>query len=912
MAAEEVMELSHDPQGIVVRSWATGGGIPMATSRAILWRRSLFLAWALALGGIWGDTGDALIDPAPQKIRMDVLDPNGPMGIVVNNNTNAVQFVQPDGTPENVLPVYVAEGTSIVDVAGLPSPQAGVRRVAVLTKTGSTFHIGTIIATTQGGQWTLGTEIPTSDTPSNLATPNGTVYYVGDTGNTPIKKFFFDPNQGVFTYDGTLHPNLTTNAHPLTVDSSGNIYFGNYVSGGIYVTTPGGGAPNLLVPPPGGSSGYIYLDDIAVDSSGYIYCAARNKTNASTVKKYTATGTPRAPVEEFTCGGDPNAPFWANSALGYPGLTTDGSFLYVVQPNEARKFCAWTGSHALFGPTTLSPAANAFVPGPGNVVPPPPWIEPNTLYPGYVVSEVLINGIRRTILLAYNPTSGLVDGTFTPQVIPGTTAYDAHVAVGGQNLVVGGGNMLHTLNPQTGKCRGPVQTFPNQVIQGVCMAGAPNGPLSILTIPSNDPNNYTGTVTRYTCNGATQQWTNPQPQGQIPNNPQGWSGLAVDSSGNLYAGNTAGGVYKRLPNGTWPQLVANSQGDFHRLHVDINGRIWVLETGGTLQIYNPNGSPNAVVSLEDIAGWGTGFAVDSSGYLTYAATGADRLYLFKPQSGTYVPWNYTFQPPVPSVTPVPSATPKPSVTPGPSATPKPSVTPGPSATPKPSATPGPSATPKPSVIPTPSNMPEPLLQTSGGTPVASPTPVLPEELPDLGPLGGNTYISGLALLEFLGSRTDLSQAQVIQVGTATELRFQLDGKNMRLLIESEYREEEGIFHCWTCVLWDPGTGQWQGSGWERGAAASAVTIDTGTANRFVWTIEDGGSYDLDGKVDGFLTARTAMTLLGAPAASPAPTASPTERPTTTPLPQSSSSSGCSLGMSPGLILLILVPLLLRR
>ena len=79
----------------------------------------------------------------------------------------------------------------------------------------------------------------------------------------------------------------------------------------------------------------------------------------------------------------------------------------------------------------------------------------------------------------------------------------------------------------------------------------------------------------------------------------------------------------------------------------------------------------------------------------------------------------------------------------------------------------------------------------------------------------------------------------------------------------------------------------------------------------VLRMADGGPYDLDGKADGLLVAKTLTVLLGVP--KPGATIAPTGAAT----PSGSSGSGgggggCSVGFAPGLALLLLAPLMTRR
>ena len=96
------------------------------------------------------------------------------------------------------------------------------------------------------------------------------------------------------------------------------------------------------------------------------------------------------------------------------------------------------------------------------------------------------------------------------------------------------------------------------------------------------------------------------------------------------------------------------------------------------------------------------------------------------------------------------------------------------------------------------------------------------------------------------------------------------------------------------------------------AQPEAVAAPIATAGETtVLRVADGGPYDLDGKADGLLVAKTLTVLLGVP--KPGTTIAPTGAAT----PSGSSGSGgggggCSVGFAPGLALLLLAPLMTRR
>ena len=133
------------------------------------------------------------------------------------------------------------------------------------------------------------------------------------------------------------------------------------------------------------------------------------------------------------------------------------------------------------------------------------------------------------------------------------------------------------------------------------------------------------------------------------------------------------------------------------------------------------------------------------------------------------------------------------------------------------------------------------------------------------------------------------------------------GGVVTLTLSSPLHGENGIAYRWVCLVWDPRMGKW----WKP-ASARPETVGTSAASGETVTLRlaDGGPYDLDGKADGVLTARTLNVLLAVPASGVPGSPTPT---TTSPVSVSPTGSGggggCFLGFG---LPVLLLPLLCSR
>ena len=279
--------------------------------------------------------------------------------------------------------------------------------------------------------------------------------------------------------------------------------------------------------------------------------------------------------------------------------------------------------------------------------------------------------------------------------------------------------------------------------------------------------------------------------------------------------------------------------------------------------------------------------------------------------------------PTPSGTPVPSGTPAPSVTPTPTDTPAPTTEPSPTAEPSPTTGPSPTGSPLPTAIPQPTQPPtEPQPLVIEGVKQGE-TPLDPEDAPQTGgATGTNVAIPPEVLRAILGN-VDAEHFQVVSLGDALETVFSTGSGMVELRVVSEPTLQGGVIYRWTLLAWNNKTSRWEvaASGEIVTASGRRAAAFEATATTLTTRLQDGGSFDLDGVVNGVVRARTATTLLGAPGMAPtvAPTGSPAPSPsvvppTATPSVPSvgSSGGGCNSGL-PGFLLptlLLGTPLLL--
>jgi len=320
--------------------------------------------------------------------------------------------------------------------------------------------------------------------------------------------------------------------------------------------------------------------------------------------------------------------------------------------------------------------------------------------------------------------------------------------------------------------------------------------------------------------------------------------------------------------------------------VGSTGLVYTTDTENNKIVRFGTGDPTSGTVFAGTSTWCEGITYHpGSGRILVAGTGDGKVYQYD-LSGNLVSWGAA-----------PSATPSPTASPSASPSPTPSVSPTPSSSP--SATPSPSASPSPSVspLPTPSDLLEPTPVLEGGSWVTSPTPI-PEGLGVLeGALPKGFVFPQWFLLLILGNTIDADGVQVVQVGEAWEIRLKMldDAKEFKITLDSEKDEQGGVSYRWSLFFWNNETGQWEaGVGDEEESPESRGFVARDT--QLEWTFEDGGSFDLDGVQDGFVSLRRASVLLGAPVA-------------TTGAPEGGGGSGCGIPSASLPAALLLAPLL---
>lgn len=206
-------------------------------------------------------------------------------------------------------------------------------------------------------------------------------------------------------------------------------------------------------------------------------------------------------------------------------------------------------------------------------------------------------------------------------------------------------------------------------------------------------------------------------------------------------------------------------------------------------------------------------------------------------------------------------------------------------------------------------------------------PLSPEDKPKTGGATGENVAIPTEVLRAILGDVQAEKFQVVKLGDAHETVFSTGSGMVELRIVSEPTAQGGVLYRWTLLAWNTKTSQWEvaESGEIVTASGRRAAAFEATATTLTTRLQDGGSFDLDGVVNGVVRARTATTLLGAPGnaptGSPAPTAvpsavpsvAPSVAPTATP-PAGSSGGGCNSGLPGFLIptLLLGTPLLLLR
>ena len=208
--------------------------------------------------------------------------------------------------------------------------------------------------------------------------------------------------------------------------------------------------------------------------------------------------------------------------------------------------------------------------------------------------------------------------------------------------------------------------------------------------------------------------------------------------------------------------------------------------------------------------------------------------------------------------------------------------------------PGPTPTP----IPAPTDMPEPDPEVTGGVPLTSPTPVPPEELPLVGELNpSNVHFAPEEIAEIFGDNAEATFV-IVDIGSADIVEYATPDGTLTLSMASETLQEDGVVYRWIFFVRDRVSQEW---GMPENASDRQNT-PPGYAT-LTCDIEDGGSFDLDGVVDGSVVVGILEALVGVPDTNFEPTGVPAGR-----------RGGCDGGMVPSGALFLIAPLaaLMRR
>ena len=209
--------------------------------------------------------------------------------------------------------------------------------------------------------------------------------------------------------------------------------------------------------------------------------------------------------------------------------------------------------------------------------------------------------------------------------------------------------------------------------------------------------------------------------------------------------------------------------------------------------------------------------------------------------------------------------------------------------------------PKPTDVPKPADDPDATANVSGGVATDAPVPVASQDLPPMGkpdPSGVGMDIA--SLYDVFGDDSESCFA-ILDIDNANTVRYDATGDRVTIGLESEFALENDVFYCWLLMAWNR-----EENGWSAAWDVDDAVVSAKRARREGDTLllesvfVDGGSFDMDGAVDGFVTVKSFEGLFGVPllGEDPAPTQG-----------DKGSGLGCSAGFSP-LVALFLLPLFL--
>jgi M6 family metalloprotease-like protein len=206
-------------------------------------------------------------------------------------------------------------------------------------------------------------------------------------------------------------------------------------------------------------------------------------------------------------------------------------------------------------------------------------------------------------------------------------------------------------------------------------------------------------------------------------------------------------------------------------------------------------------------------------------------------------------------------------------------------------------------MPTPTNMPlpeedvaTPSTDVTGGTPEGDPTPVPQEELPPLGkPNPSDVGMDFETFYEVFGDDAESSFA-VLAVDNAESVTYRTPGGVLTIGLESEFALEDGVFYCWLLLAWNREENGWS-LAWSDEAEGTPSRHRRDDTTLFVESVfEDGGPFDMDSTVNGFVTAKTLEALFGVLLIDAETTVTPTP---------GEKGGGCAVGFGPAATLLLL-------
>jgi gliding motility-associated-like protein len=410
-----------------------------------------------------------------------------------------------------------------------------------------------------GGTVTLGSGFKS---PYSVAVDAAGNVYVADWGNNAVKKIPAGGGAPLTLGSGFSKPT------GVAVDAAGNVFVTDFGNKAVKEIPVGGGSPITI------GSNFISPNGLTVDGAGNVYFADYGN---STVKMIPAGG---------------GAPVTLGSGFSHPsGVAVDGAgnvFVADNGNNAVKEIPAGSGSLVSIGsgfsaPTgvALDGAGNVFVANLGSNE-----IRKITPAGGYYISPFLPSG------LSFNNATGAISGT--PAVSSPATNYTV--------TVYNGAGVSST-------------AVINITLNGI--------PLPVISYSS--PQTYLQQTAITPLTPTSSGVAAPGYSNSLVNLAPGWfsnaTGVAVDTSGNIYVADWGNSVIRKIPaGGGAPVIIGSGFKNPYGVAVDAAGNVYVADWGNNAVKKIPAGG-GAPLTLGSGFSIPTGVAVDAAGNVFVADYG---------------------------------------------------------------------------------------------------------------------------------------------------------------------------------------------------------------------------------------------------------------------------------------------------